>query len=203
MAGLIYKDLVNLKAQAKVMGILIILYGVIALTSDNTVMLGAMMSVLAAMLPITAMAYDDKAKWDKYAMTMPVSRKDLVLSKYFLGGGFILIAFGLNVAFNIVVGIMAMEDIIPMALMLLGAGLFFMAVTLPLMFKFGVEKGRTAMFILIAAPTVLVLLMSKLNIQMPSEAFLEMLPLILIVIAVFSLVLSTVLSISIYKKKEF
>ena len=203
MAGLIYKDLVNLKAQAKVMGILIIVYGVIALTSDNTVMLGAMLSVLAAMLPITAMAYDDKAKWDKYAMTMPVSRKDLVLSKYFLGGGFILIAFGLNVAFNLVVGIMAMEDIIPIALMLLGAGLFFMAVTLPLMFKFGVEKGRTAMFILIATPTVLVLLMSKLNIQMPSEAFLEMLPLILIVIAVLSLVLSTVLSISIYEKKEF
>lgn len=203
MAGLIYKDLLNLKSQAKVMVILIIVYGVIAITSNNTAMLGGIVSILAAMLPITAMGYDEKAKWDKYAMTMPVSRKDLVLSKYYLGGGFLLIALAFNIVFNLIVRIMDSADIIPIALLLFAAGIFFMAITLPLIFKFGVEKGRTAMFVLIASPTIVALLLSKLNFQMPSEAFLKMLPLILVVLAILSLLASILLSISIYKRKEF
>lgn len=203
MAGLIYKDLLNLKAQAKVMVILIIVYGVIAVTSNNTAMLGGIVSVLAAMLPITAMGYDEKAKWDKYAMTMPVSRKDLVLSKYYLGGSFLLITLAFNIVFNLIVRIMDSADIIPIALLLFAAGIFFMAITLPLIFKFGVEKGRTVMFVLIASPTIVALLLSKLNFQMPSEAFLKMLPLILVVLAILSLLASILLSISIYKRKEF
>ncbi len=203
MTGLIYKDLVNLKAQAKVMVILIVVYGVIAVTSNNTAMLGGIISVLAAMLPVTAMGYDEKAKWEKYAMTMPVSRKDLVLSKYYLGGSSLLIAFVFNIVFNLIVRIMDSSDIMPIALLLLAAGIFFMAITLPLIFKFGVEKGRTAMFVLIASPTIVALLLSKLNFQMPSEAFLKMLPLIVVVIAILSLMASILLSISIYKRKEF
>lgn len=203
MAGLIYKDMINLKAQARVMVLLIVVYAVIAVSSGSTVMLCAMMSILSAMMPLTAMAYDEKSKWDKYAMTMPVSRRDLVLSKYWLGGGLLLITLVINVIFNLIVGIMVTDEIFLVSLALFAAGVWFMSLTLPLVFKFGVEKGRTAMFILIALPTIVVVLFSKLNLPMPSESFWNMLPIVIAVTSVLVLVLSVLISISIYQKKEF
>ncbi|GAB6107355.1 ABC-2 transporter permease [Fusibacter bizertensis] len=203
MNGLIYKDMINLKAQARVMVLLIVVYAVIAVSSGSTVMLCAMMSILSAMMPLTAMAYDEKSKWDKYAMTMPVSRRDLVLSKYWLGGGFLLLTFVINVVFNLIVGIMVTDEIFLVSLALLAAGVWFMSLTLPLVFKFGVEKGRTAMFILIALPTIVAVLFSKLNLPMPSESFWKMLPIVIAVTSVLVLVLSMLISISIYQKKEF
>ena len=39
----------------------------------------------AAMLPMTALAYDERSKWDTLAAMMPYSTGALVLSKYLLG----------------------------------------------------------------------------------------------------------------------
>lgn len=44
--------------------------------------------LFSVMIPMSAIAYDDKAKWDRYALTMPVSRRDLVISKYLLALAF-------------------------------------------------------------------------------------------------------------------
>ena len=63
-------------------------------------MLGGVLAVLAAMMPVTAFSFDEKAKWDKYALSMPVSRRDLVLSKYIFGLGFCVLAFAVNMVFN-------------------------------------------------------------------------------------------------------
>ena len=85
MTGLILKDLLNLKKQGKVYLILIIFYFAIGLVNENSSMFASMMTMVAVLIPITAMAYDERCKWDRYALTMPVSRKDMVMSKYLLG----------------------------------------------------------------------------------------------------------------------
>ena len=38
--------------------------------------------ILCAMMVVTTFSFDENAKWEKYAMIMPISRKDLVLSKF-------------------------------------------------------------------------------------------------------------------------
>ena len=39
----------------------------------------------AAMMPISALAYDENCKWDQLAAMMPYSVRDIVLSKYLFG----------------------------------------------------------------------------------------------------------------------
>jgi ABC-type transport system involved in multi-copper enzyme maturation permease subunit len=84
MKGLLLKDLVNLKQQTKIYFIIIAVWLAIALTSKDGSFLGGMICVLSVMLPITTLSYDEKAKWDKYVLSMPIMRKQVVISKYIL-----------------------------------------------------------------------------------------------------------------------
>ena len=85
MKGLLMKDLLNLKRQGGIILLVLAMYGLFAFSSGMSEVLGSMICVFGAMLPVTALAYDERAKWDKYALTMPVTRRQMVLSKYLLG----------------------------------------------------------------------------------------------------------------------
>ena len=84
MKGLLLKDIINLKQQGKIYIFIIAIWFAIAITSRDGNFFGGVMTMFTVLVPISAAAYDDKAKWDRYALTMPISRWDLVLSKYLL-----------------------------------------------------------------------------------------------------------------------
>ena len=203
MLGLLYKDIVNLKAQFKVMALLVILYSFFAFASGNSAMLGAIITILGAMMPITALAYDEKAHWDKYALTMPVSRNQIVMSKYLLGSGFVMIAFVINLIFNLLTGMMPTDMFLPVTFALTAAGFLFMTLLFPVMIKFGVEKGRIMMFLLILLPTIFAMIGSKLNLPLPSEELLLLLPYIGFVGSILLCGISLLISMKIYQNKEF
>ncbi|MBQ4307044.1 MAG: ABC-2 transporter permease, partial [Lachnospiraceae bacterium] len=41
--------------------------------------------IMAAMIPYTLLAYEERDKWDVYARSLPLSVRDLVAEKYILG----------------------------------------------------------------------------------------------------------------------
>ena len=85
MKGLIIKDFLNLKKHSKYYIILMIFYFILGIANEDFIMFGSMIIVFSAILPITAISYDEKNNWDSYALTMPISRKDLIVSRYILG----------------------------------------------------------------------------------------------------------------------
>jgi ABC-type transport system involved in multi-copper enzyme maturation permease subunit len=85
MKGLILKDLFNLKTQFRFYLFFILIFALMSFTGMDMNTLGGVIALVCAMLPITALGLDEKNNWDKYALTLPVVRKDLVLSKYTLG----------------------------------------------------------------------------------------------------------------------
>lgn len=141
MKGLMWKDIYTLLKQAKFILLLMVLFACLP---------GYSMSAFAifygAMLPITALAYDERSKWDELAAMMPYSVKEIVGSKYVLG---LLLVGGisaLSIAARIVIGIIKAapfdaEGIISI-LILACLSLVLLMVDLPLMFRLGVEKGR-------------------------------------------------------------
>jgi ABC-2 type transport system permease protein len=203
MTGLILKDIYNLKKHSKVYLILLVFYFFMGMANDNSAMFGSMLSIVAAMLPITAMAYDEKNNWDRYALTMPLSRKDMVLSRYILGLIFALVAFIIAMASSLLLNKDSLLENIAMNLGTLGFVMLLMAIIFPILFKFGVEKGRILMMIIFMAPTGIILLLSNYGIQLPDEktmkTFLYYSPIAVIIIFILSLFIS----ISIYNKKEF
>lgn len=199
MKGLLLKDLKTLGAQAKILFLLLAFYLVFSVAQRDYSMLSVMVSVFGAILPITALAYDERGKWERYALTMPISRRDLVLSKYLLGllllgGGFLL-----SVACQLLGGAGVLSAVVS-ALQSLSIGALMLSVTLLASFRFGVEKGRFVMMIAVFLPSVVVLSVGSLaSAALWVERLLNFLP----VIAAAALLLSAMMAVRIYAKREF
>jgi putative exporter of polyketide antibiotics len=205
MTGLILKDLLNLKKQLKIYIIYIIFYCILFYSSDNFGMLSGMIIMFAVMIPITAMGYDEKDKWDIYALTMPVSRNELVLSKYVVGLIFLFSSFIITLFLGLLYDRSMFKENILISLVVLSAGMILIAVLFPIFFKYGVEKGRTFMMLILFIPIAALIFASKLGFKLhgveESEliAFFHWLP----IISVAVLAVSVLISISIYRRKEF
>ena len=109
--------------------------------------------IWSAMMPYTAMAYDERSKWDQLAAMMPYSVRDIVLSKYALGWLCMGCALVVCLAAQGLAHLISPEllELAPLSSYLLGllAGVLILNITLPLFFRFGVERGRLTMFLLI------------------------------------------------------
>jgi ABC-2 type transport system permease protein len=173
MTGLIIKDLLNLKKQGKIYLLLVVFYFAMGLVNENTSMFTSMMTMVAVLIPLTAMAYDERSKWDRYALTMPISRKNMVMSRYLLGLIFLIVAFVLSMLVNMVISNMKTAENTLVVLGGFSTGLMLMSVIFPLLFKFGVEKGRIFMMIVIFIPVAALMMISKLGISMPDEEIIK------------------------------
>jgi len=203
MRGLLLKDLLNLKKQIKIFLIYLFFFIALAAFSHNFSTASGIIVVLCSILPVTAMSYDERAKWDKYALTMPVSRGDMVISKYLLG----LILGAGALLLNLTIGLLFMfasyQEVIITSLVLFEVGLFMIALLLPFMFKYGVEKSRLIMLLIFFIPTGLIVLLAQSGLKPPSEATLHMLAWAspFLVLAIF--IASLFISLHVYAQKQF
>ena len=86
MSGLVYKDLMNMRRYLKqLLLIFVVFVFIFSFSGNNYSFVAAYGVMLSAMVVLSSMAYDEQAKWDKYALTMPLSRRSLVGAKYLLG----------------------------------------------------------------------------------------------------------------------
>ena len=80
MSALVRKDCCVLWKQMRIFLVVILFIAVFNGAFGNVFIV-----VWASMMPFTAMAYDERSKWDQLAAMMPYSVRDIVLSKYVLG----------------------------------------------------------------------------------------------------------------------
>ena len=91
MKGLLLKDCFTLVKQMKIFLLIIIVFSLVPGYS-----MSAFAIVYSALLPMSALAYDERSKWDSLAAMMPYRPRDMVLSKYLLGVGAVLAAVVLS-----------------------------------------------------------------------------------------------------------
>ena len=141
MKALIKKDVYTLAKQMKLYLLLIL---IAACIPDSTI--SAFAIVYSGLLPLTALAYDERSKWDSLAVMMPYKKKDAVMSKYLLGYGSILISTVLNIVFACAIsyirGTAFSADYFYSVIGVMCVGIFMVSIVMPIVYKFGVEKGR-------------------------------------------------------------
>lgn len=84
MKGLLRKELLALKSTFSILVIFVLVYAIIGVMGDNSSMVSGVLAVILMMLPANSISYDEFYHWDKYALTMPISRQKIVQSKYLL-----------------------------------------------------------------------------------------------------------------------
>ena len=200
MKALIIKDTYVIWRQMKYFLVMILLFSALPSGFNN-----AFAVIYAAMLPYTALAYDERSKWDQMAAMMPYSTRDVVLGKYVFGWLCIGAAAVLSGLFQAVLSLVTDREVLPGTLVLsvLGA-LCILAITLPVMFRFGVEKGRLAMFLIIFLVCGTAGAIASITVSGDGGAFAFQGP-ILVVMSIAALVLTAVsvpLSIRFYTKRQ-
>lgn len=215
MKALLLKDCYNLKKSSKTILIVFLFYGIFGILSEQSAFLTSMVAIICAIMPFSTFSYDDFSKWNNYALTMPITRKQIVYAKYLIS--VLMLAVGSIVSF--IFGILSVAingtQNVKLTDLLLSTGgvvllcLLVIAIILPIIIKFGVEKGRIAMIAVFLLPTGLLLLASKLPIHswLPSgdqlESFLKLAFICSPVVILLALLLSIMLSVRIFSKIEF
>ncbi|MDD4692308.1 MAG: ABC-2 transporter permease [Eubacterium aggregans] len=202
MKGLLLKDLLNLKQQLRTMLFILGIWLFIAIVSRDGSFFSGVMMIFILILPMNTMAYDEKAHWERFALTMPVSRWDIVLSKYLLSLICAVCGAVLSIIVSLLLGTPVTEALLTV-LILLGGGFIITAIIYPVLFKLGVEKGRLLMMLVILIPVGLTFLLGYLGVHLPMGASLDDLVYILPVVIFLLFMGSILLSKRILNQREF
>ena len=209
MLGLIKKDLLMVKSNLKLVIVMLFVFFIMALQGQFNI--SFIPPLISVMLFMSTFSYDEYNKWDAYAITLPNGRKNIVKSKYVATIILILLSIIITILLNILVGIINNSlDFDNCISILVGCSFVIVciqAIMYPLIFKYGIEKGRIGLFALTFAIVGIIGSLSrviKIDISTNIISFLYnywfiVIPIILITI----LLVSYKISEKIYLKKEF
>lgn len=215
MKGLIKKDILLSKGMFKNYLIIILAFAFASYLGQTDLLL-SFLPFLGLMIVISTLSYDQYYKWDAFALTLPIARKNVIKAKYFLAVGLILcftfIAAILSILIAMInhIDLQMIETISVVSGSLLGTTLAI-SILLPAMYKFGSENGRIVLFTGIFLGFIFIsiiaeLLKDYLNASLFTDAiyFISTFMIPIQIILVFLLpYLSYLICLKIYHKKEF
>ena len=216
--GLIIKDILQLKNYRKTLIVFILIFILVSTAEIEGIgnVLALMLTLGFAMFSMASFNYDELNKTDRYILTLPLTKKQVVLSKYIfvvcstLIGSIIGTILGDILTYVINKQIPNIGEIITIGLGgVLEIGLIE-AVQIPCIYKWGAEKGKIQMVLItdlvIALTAGIVFIGKKTNIQFQVnnifDVFYKFLPLIFIVITIIIYYISFKIAYKIYNKKE-
>ena len=158
MKGLLTKDLLILKQQAKT-AVFILLCGIMmSFTFEKTMVIGYI-TLIGTLLAFSTIGYDEFDNGYSFIFTLPVSRRTYVREKYVLALG---CAFSMAVLGGIIALVMmladgtqhALEETLISSGSMIAVAILFISFMIPVRIKYNAEKGRVIMYILYAAVLV-------------------------------------------------
>ena len=155
MKALLIKDFLNIKAQGKAILLVLAVWFIISVINGSGSFFAALSVVYAILLPLTSVTADDKCGFERYAMTMPVKRSQLVTVKYLL----LCLIVPLAIAAIMAVGAVFHTSLIESVIIALACGaisLFSMSFSLMCCFWLGTEKARILTVVSYMLPMFLV-----------------------------------------------
>lgn len=211
MTGLVLKDILVLRKTLKTYLLFLLFYFIMALLNLFSIaFITAFVQVIVMILPMSSFAYDDQAKWDRYAMTLPLGRRTVVRAKY----AFVVLMLLGAAAFALlscvalsITGAEPVEENLAAGVGALSVGLLAVELTLPLNYKLGPERARPFLYAIIFIPVILFVLAARAGLldgldQLSPTMVLPLLCLIPLVL-LLGLPVSYLVSCRVVEQKEF
>lgn len=209
MKGLLLKDWFVIWKQCRYLLFVPAVFLAVSALSDDSQFFAIFAFLLSAMYPMTVMGLDEQSKWERYALTMPFRRRDLVLSKYLLS---FCSLFLYGVLYLLLVLLFkhdpeAMKVSVMLTSVGISIGILYSALAYPFLFKLGMEKGRIWYLILIVVvcgngAALAAMLGDEISLNL-LLTWMDRLLLILPLAALSLFGLSAFLSIKLYESREF
>lgn len=161
MKSLVLKDLYNISHNIKSLLFMLVLFAFTLIPGSGTEGYIVACALLCGMMVVTTFSFDDSVNWNRYAMAMPIERKDVVVGKFV-----VMAIFGAGGSvFGVLAGTVGevilkkrvfdpaqTGQLLLLALVAWILSLVFCSMSIPLGFKYGAEKGRILLFVSILVP---------------------------------------------------
>lgn len=209
MLGLIKKDFLIIKSNLKLIIAILFVFFIMAMQGQFDI--SFIPPFIVVMLFVSTFSYDEYNKWDSYVVTLPNGRKNVVKSKYIASLILIVFAVIVTILLEFLVGLtgisLEFDKFISTLMGSIFAIILVASIMYPLIFKYGIEKGRIGLFILVFGIVGIIGIFRKVFKTYVSLSIISFfnsywfvtLPLVLITI----LFISYKISEKIYLKKEF
>lgn len=212
MTGLMLKDLLCVRRSFRVYAAATVIYGALGVAGVfDATFFTWFFTLMMTMLPVSFFSLDAAARWDLYALALPVSRGRIVAARYLLA---LLLAAG-ALALSLLVGLLmaALGSMADWSLYLLMsalsalAGLVINALMLPLLYRFGAERARLALIAVFGGVALAGVGLAKLLgpdwlDALPVSGFASLSPALAAVTGAVLLALSYLVSLAVYRKKD-
>lgn len=216
MKGLLLKDLSIIKTQIRSVVLIMIIALFMMLAGNNTTFAVVYSNILFVTFGINTLSYDSHDNGNAFLFTLPITRKLYILEKYVFS--MLSVVIGTILSLILMLGVSFVKD----NYMLTSSEISFvigyaigafvvLAIMLPVNLKFGPEKGRIAMIVLIAIVMAGVFSISKIAGTVDlTKLYFEMREVsifviwtILILVTLIIISLSYMISCKVMEKKEF
>ena len=217
MKGLILKYLLILKNLMRNILFAMLAFVLLSVMMKNYYYAGFIIPFYIVMLIISVFSYDELNNSNGYIITLPFSRKTIVKARYILSLINIGIALLIGLLLSLIIPLLN-SDITFMSIFLsmcatVGGVIIVISLLIPFFYKFGVQKGRMMLFIVIIGLSLVIGTVFALfeNAKLPIANFINNIAslhyLIIIVgiilLILFVLYISYRISCKVYQKKEF
>jgi len=207
MKGLLLKDWYMTKKYCRYYLFVSIGFIILSLISEGNMFFIFYPCLLCGMIPVNLLGYDERSRWTEYVGTLPYTKKQIVSAKYLIGLfaqiamlTMTCIAQGIKMGFA---HEFVLKEFLVLVMLLLVMATITSSLTLPFIFKLGVEKGRAAYYVMIGVTCAGSIVASNLlSVEVQAEIKLNgILPFICLVgIGIYAL--SWYLSVVFYQKRE-
>ncbi|MBQ3080422.1 MAG: ABC-2 transporter permease [Clostridia bacterium] len=207
MKGLLLKDLYMMKKYCRSYIFIAAVFIAIALFSNGNMFFVFYPCLLCGMIPVNLLGYDERSRWMQYSGTLPYTKTQIVSAKYLIGlftQSAMLIVTGVSQGIKMIAcGNFVFGEFAVLMLLLLVVATLTSSISLPFIFKLGVEKGRTVYFVMIGFVFAASALASGyFKGQFAAEINPNLLLAILAALGIGMYVFSWYMSIVFYKKRE-
>jgi len=204
MKGLLLKDVYMTVKLCKAFILMDIVFIAVSFWGEGNMFFIVYPCIISGMLPMTLISYDRQQKWDVYAGTLPYTRAQLVSSKYLIG------LCGNVITLSLITMALALRmpdggkfaEYAAVMITLLSLSLIAPAFLFPLVFKFGVEKGRICYYIIIGVVCGGSTALINMDISFVAKLNDFLTCIIFLAFAVLLYLASWFLSIRFYRKRE-
>ena len=217
MRGLIIKDFLLMKNQLGIFVFYIFLSLGFLLVDFNPIFVINYTTLIFCIFTISTISYDEFDNGYAFLFTLPITRKQYTAEKYvfsiLLGGLAWLVVTIISVIVNVLRGRADTWEIAAMALLFLFLAFLFMSIVIPLQLKFGQEKGKIALVLVVgvifAAAFIGVKALKIFQVDLSAAAerlnSLHLGPVIAILFlaSLTAMIVSYLISVRIMRKKQF
>ena len=207
MKGLLLKDWYMVKKYCRAYLLIAIVFIAISFFSNDNMFFVFYPCLLCGMIPVNLLAYDERSHWMQYSGTFPYTKTQIVSGKYLIG---LLAQLAVLAATGIAHGVkmyaagnFVLGDFAVLMLLMLIVSTLSSSICLPFVFKLGVEKGRTAYYVMVGFVCgASVLASSILRGQLMGEIQPDLILGLLAIVGISVYILSWYLSVMFFKKRE-